>query len=171
MKQLLEAIEKDSLVEVKRLLKEHTYDLNKDIAIGTEYELDEYDEIPLLFYLIQKHASLEMIKLLVEHGMNLHKTTKEGVGAIDIAIKYHRLDVLKYCKEQGIDIINSQRKSGLTPLMLATCFNDIEIMQYLLKNGANIEQRDSFGMNALDYAKKMRQKSAMEFLQKYQENS
>ncbi len=168
MKKLLQAIENDSLVEVKRLLKEHKYDLNKDVAIGTEYELDEYDEIPLLFYLIQNRASLEMIKLLVEHGMNLHKTTKEGVGAIDIAIKYHRLDVLEYCKEQGIDIVNSQRKSGLTPLMLATCFNDVKIMQYLIENGAKIEQRDNFGMNALDYAKKLRQKSAMEFLQKYQ---
>ena len=171
MQKLLEAIEKDSLAEVKRLLKEKRYNLNSNVAIGTEYELDEYDEIPLLFYLIQNRASLEMIKLLIEHGMDLNTTTKEGIGAIDIAIKYHRLDVLKFCKEQGIDIIHSQRKSGLTPLMLATCFNDVEIMQYLIENGANVNQRDNFGMNALDYAKKLRQKSAIEFLQKYQEEN
>ena len=165
MKELLEAIEHDSLAQIKRLLSKNEYDLNCEVAIGTEYDLDEYDEIPLLFWVIQKGASIEAIKLLIDNGMDIHTTTKEGLGAVDIAIKYRRFDVLKLCKEMGIDLTTTKRKSGLTPLMLATGFNDIEIMKYIIELGADINQRDKFGMSALDYAKKMGQTKAKEFLE------
>jgi len=162
---LLKAIENDSLVEIKRLLKSKDYDLNSEVEIGTEYDLDEYDEIPLLFYLIQKGASIEAIKLLIEHGMDIHTTTREGVGAIDFAIKYKRADIVELCKESGIDLTVSKRKSGLTPLMLATSFNDIDMMKYLISLGANPKERDKSGMNAIDYAYKLGQKKAAKFLE------
>ena len=165
MKELLEAIEHDSLVRLRDLLNSKNYDLNSDVIIGAEYDLDEPDEIPLLFYLIQSGASLEAIELLIEHGMDLHKTTREGLGAIDYAIKYRRKDIVDLCKENGISLSTTKRKSGLTPLMLAASFNDIEMMKYLLENGANAEDRDKKGMNALDYAKKLGQKIAAKFLE------
>jgi ankyrin repeat protein len=162
---LLRAIEKDSLVEIKRLLKSKDYDLNSEVEIGTEYDLDEYDEIPLVFYLIQKGASLEAIKLLIDNGMDIHTTTREGVGAVDIAIKYRRADVVELCKDSGIDLTTTKRKSGLTPLMLATSFNDIDMMKYLISLGANPKERDKSGMNAIDYAYKLGQKRAAKFLE------
>jgi len=87
------------------------------------------------------------------------------LGAIDYAIKYRRKDVVKLCKEKGISLVDSKRKSGLTPLMLATSFGDIDMMEFLIKEGANINQRDKFGMNALDYANKLGQKKAAKFLE------
>ena len=166
MQDLLEAIERDSLAQIKRLLSSKKYDLNSDVEIGTEYDLDEYDEVPLLFWAIQMGASIEAIELLIDNGMDIEHTTREGLGAVDIATKYGRLDVLKLCKKYGIDLTTTKRKSGLTPLMLATSFSDIEIMEYLIKEGASIDSRDNFGMNALDYANKMGQTKAKEFLEK-----
>jgi len=168
--ELLKAIEEDLLVEIKRLLKENNYNLNSEVEIGTEYELEDYDEIPLLFYLIQKGASLEAIKLLIDNGMDITTTTKEGVGAIDYAIKFKRKDIVELCKEHGISLTKSQRKSGITPLMLAASFNDIDMMKYLIENGASVDDRDRFGMSALDYAAKLGQKKAVEFLETLEKN-
>ena len=169
MQKLLEAIEHDSLVGARKLLESNSYDLNSDVIIGAEYDLEDYDEIPLLFYLIQMHASIEMIELLLTHGMDINLTNREGLGLIDIAIKYRRKDVIELAKTKGVNIAKSKRKSGLTPLMLAASFSDTEIMQYLLDNGASLENRDKYGMNALDYAKKMGQKKAASFLESLQE--
>jgi ankyrin repeat protein len=168
MQELLEAIKQDSLVKIKKLLTSKTYDLNSYVQIGLEYDLDEYDEIPLLFFLIQSGASIEAIELLMQHGLDITKTNREGISAIDIAIKYKRFDVLELCKKHNMDFSTTKRKSGLTPLMLAASFNDIEMMKFLIKNGANYEDKDKFGMSALDYAAKMGQKKAVEFLENLQ---
>jgi ankyrin repeat protein len=166
VKELLDALEYDSLPQIKKLLASGSYDLNSNIQIGTEYELDDYDEIPLLFWAIQNGVSFEAIKLLVEAGANLKHLTREGVGVLDYAIKHRRKDIVQLCKENGIDLTTSKRKSGLTPLMLAASFNDIEMIKYLISIGANPKAVDHSGMNALDYAAKLGQKSAVEFLEK-----
>lgn len=165
MKELLEAIEHDSLVKIKKLLSSNSYNLNQEVIVGAEYDLEEYDEIALPFYLIQNGASLEAIELLIEHGMDITYTNKEGLSALDFAIKYRREDIIKLCKKSGISLTKSSRKSGLTPLMLAASFNDIELMELLIKEGASLEQKDNYGMNAIDYAYKLGQKKAIEFLE------
>ncbi len=169
MQELLEAIEHDSLPRVRKLLESQKYDLNSNVIIGAEYDLEDYDEIPLLFFLVQKQASSEMIELLLNHGMDINLRSREGLGVVDIAIKYRRKDVVELAKKRGVDITTSKRKSGLTPLMLAASFNDIEMMEYLLQNGAAIDNRDNYGMSAFDYAKKMGQKKAASFLESLQE--
>ena len=171
MEKLLKAIKEDMLVEVKRLLESNRYDLNSEVEIGTEYELEDYDQIPLLFYLIQQGASIEAIRLLIDYGMDIKIKNKEGVGAIDYAIKFGRKDIVELCKEHGVSLTTSSRKSGITPLMLAASFNDIEMMEYLIKNGAKIEDKDRFGMSALDYAAKLGQKKAVEFLENLDKNT
>jgi ankyrin repeat protein len=165
VKELLEAIEHDSLVKIKKLLSSNSYNLNQEVIVGAEYDLEEYDEIALPFYLIQNGASLEAIELLIEHGMDITYTNKEGLSALDFAIKYRREDIIKLCKKSGISLTKSSRKSGLTPLMLAASFNDIELMELLIKEGASLEQKDNYGMNAIDYAYKLGQKKAIEFLE------
>ena len=165
MQDLLQAIEHDSLVKIRELLNSKNYNLNSDVIIGAEYDLDEPDEIPLLFYVIQSGASLEAIELLLEHGMDITTTTREGLGAIDYAIKYRRKDIVDLCKNSGISLTETKRKSGLTPLMLAASFNDIEMMKYLIQNGAKPDATDAKGMDALAYAKKLGQKKAAEFLE------
>ncbi len=163
MEELIEAIENDSIIALKKLCKEGI-DLNQPIDAGLEYGLEEPDYIPVLFFAIRKHASIEFIEVLLENGLDIHQTDDEGLSAIDIAIKFKYLDMIQYCIDKGLDINSTKRPSGITPLTLAACFNSTEIVQLLLDNGAKIDAKDKMGMSAKDYAKKLGQKKMLEYL-------
>ncbi len=163
MKALLEAIEHDSLVKMRALL-EQGLDLNQPIVIGEEYDLDEPDEIGLLFYAIRTHASLEAIELLLEYGMDIHQLDEDRISTLDTAIKFKRKDIVQLCIGNGMDLNTTKRKSGMLPLLLAACFNDTQMVDLLLDNGADLNSTDASGMSAKDYAKKLGQKKMVEFL-------
>jgi len=163
MNPLTLAIENDSIAKVKSLLKEGV-DLNTPILIGEEYDLDEYDDISPFFYAIRKRASLEMLELFLENGVELMSTDSEGVSALDMAIKFKRTEVIQFCIDNGFDLNTTKRKSGITPVMLAACFSDIEMMQLLLDGGADINALDKIGMSPKDYSKKLGQKKMTEFI-------
>lgn len=165
MEKLLEALKHDNLVALKKLLNLGEIDLSQEVIMGAEYEMDEPDEVPLLFFAISSRASLEAIRMLIDAGINIAEVNREGVGALDIAIKYKRMDVIKLCKDRGINLLESRRKSGITPLMLAASFNDMEIVSYLIEQGADTSETDNYGMTAATYAKRMGQKKMLEFLE------
>ena len=163
MEELIEVIENDNIVALKKLCKEGI-DLNQPIDAGAEYGLEEPDYIPVLFFAIRKHASIEFIETLLENGLDLHQTDDDGLSAIDIAIKFKRLDVVQYCIDKEVDINSTKRPSGIKPITLASCFNNTEIVQLLLDNGADINSKDKMGMSAKDYAKKLGQKKMLAYL-------
>jgi ankyrin repeat protein len=163
MNPLTIAIENDSIAKIKSLLKAGI-DLNKPILIGEEYDLEEYDDIAPFFYAIRKRASLEMLELFLENGVELMQTDFDGVSALDIAIKFRRKEVIKFCIDKGFDLNTTKRKSGITPVMLAACFSDIEMIQILLDGGGEINALDKVGMSPKDYSKKLGQKKMTEFI-------
>jgi len=163
MNEITQAIENDSIAKLKSLIKAGV-DLNKPILIGEEYDLEDYDEIMPLFYAIRKYASLEMIELMLNNGVDLYMTDSDGVSALDIAIKFKRKDVIQFCIDKGFDLNSTKRKSGITPVMLAACFADTEMMQMLLDAGGNINAQDSAGMSPLDYSRKLGQKKMQTYL-------
>jgi len=164
MKALLEAIEKDNLVKMRKLLEEGV-DLSRPVIVGEEYELDEPDEIGILFYAIRNYASLEAIEMLLEFGVDLTECDENGISALDTAIKFRRHDVINLCLDRGLDVNESQRKSGITPLMLASCFSDTKTAELLLDYGADINATDRSGMSPKDYARKLGQKKMQKFLE------
>jgi len=166
MEELIETIENDSIVKLKALCKAGL-DLNQPIDAGLEYGLEDPDYMPVLFFAIRKHASLEFIEVLLENGLNITDVDDDGLSAIDIAIKFKREDVVNFCLDKGMDINATSRKSGITPILLASCFNNVSMVELLLKNGAEINAQDSNGMSAKDYAKKLGQKKMIAFLDEH----
>ncbi|KIM02937.1 MAG: ankyrin [Sulfurovum sp. AS07-7] len=158
------AIDRDSIAELKKLLAEGE-DINQTLVIGEEYDLDSPNEVSVLNYAVRKGASLELIKFLVENGADIFAIDREGVGIMDIAIKFKRYDIVQFCIDSGIDPNTTKRKSGILPIMLAGCFNDIDMIKLLLKNGAKPDGKDKSGMSAIEYAVKMGQKSVVKFLE------
>ncbi len=163
MEELLEALHRDNLVKLKKIL-ESGIDLNTPVLIGEEYELSEPDETNILFYAIRTDGSIEAIEMLLEYGMDIAMFDENGISALDTAIKFKRYDVVALCIEKGIDLGGSKRKSGITPLMLAACFGDTRSAQMLIDNGVDMDSSDMNGMKARDYARKLGQKKFEEFL-------
>jgi len=163
MTELIQALDNDSLIKIKSIL-DNGIDLSKPVIIGEEYELDEPDEIHIFFYAIRKHCSIEAIELLLEYGIDIFMLDENGISTLDTAIKFKREDIIKLCIKKGFDLNQSQRKSGIKPLMLTSCFGDIKTAKLLIDNGAEINAKDKSGMSSLDYAKKLGQKKMEKFL-------
>ena len=163
MEELLNALERDNLVKIKSICKSGI-DLKEPIVIGREYDLEDYDETTILFYAIRNYASIEAIEVLLEYGVDINEIDEDGLSAIDVAIKFKREDVVKLCIDRGMDINKTARKSGITPIILASCFSNIPMVELLISNGADINSGDKSGMSAKDYAKKLGQKKMLEFL-------
>ncbi len=81
-----------------------------------------------------------------------------------MAITYNNIFMFNHIVKFGIDVNKTDRKSGFTPLMCASCYGRVEIAKQLLKYGADKNTLDSRGFSALDFARKMNKKSVLEVL-------
>jgi ankyrin repeat protein len=163
MEELAEAIENDSIVKVRALCKAGA-DLSAPIDAGLEYGLEDPDNMPVLFYAIRKYASIELIEVLLEYGCDMREIDEDGLSSIDIAIKFKREDIVKFCVDKGISVNETHRPSGITPIVLAACFNNTSMVELLIGYGAELNSKDNNGMSAKDYAKKLGQKKMVAFL-------
>jgi len=163
IEELIETIDNDNIPKLKAIAKSG-FDFSQTITVGLEYEIEDPDEISILFYAIRNYASIEFIEVLLENGSNINYVDDDGLSTIDIAIKFKRTDVIQLCIDKGIDINATTRTSGMTPIVVASCFNNIEIVQLLIDNGAEVNAQDKIGMSCKDYAKKLGQKKMLAFL-------
>lgn len=113
---------------------------------------------------IKNGLSLELIELFIQKGVDPFELSDQGVGAIDIAIEAQRLDVVKYLHALGLDLNETKRESKMTPLMVAACYNRVDIAKYLILNDVDMQKVDSNGLSAHDYARKLGQAAMVEFL-------
>jgi len=66
------------------------------------------------------------------------------------AIMKGDLATVKKFVEYGSNV--NEPSKGLTPLMFAARYNRVEIIKYLLENGAKVNAQDEYGHSALYYA-------------------
>jgi ankyrin repeat protein len=89
---------------------------------------------------------LQMVKLLINSGADFK-------GFFSIVGYYGNTQMAEYFLQKGIDV-NEQAVTGETALMSAINGNKIEMIEYLLKNGANPLLKTKNGKTALDFAEK-----------------
>jgi len=120
----------------------------------------------VLAYALRYRCDDDLLELLLESGADIKDVDNEGVSIFDMAITYDHRDFVKKLVEEGIYGVNdTQRKSGFTPLMCATCYGRNEIVEYLLAKGADKTLTDYKGLTALDFAKKTNKKSIIKILE------
>jgi ankyrin repeat protein len=148
------------------LLKSNDYmNIKKYIRDGGDVNEKSESGESVLAYALRYRCDDDIIELLIEKGADLKDTDNEGVSIFDMAITYERLDLVKKLVEEGLyDVNETSRKSGFTPLMCATCYGRVEIVKYLLEQGANKDAVDSQGLRAYDFARKMNKKTILELL-------
>jgi ankyrin repeat protein len=154
--------------DIEKSIRENNYlKIKQCVKNGDNLNIEIEDEGSLLCYALRQKCSFDIIELLVENGASLSYLSDNGVGILDEAIILADMEILKYLiEDKRLDITKTTRKSGFTPLIQAACYGYIDVVKYLLKMGADINEKDNFGMDALSYSKKLQQKNMKEFLEK-----
>ncbi|GLH04841.1 Poly [ADP-ribose] polymerase tankyrase [Gryllus bimaculatus] len=116
-----------------------------------------FDGMTPMYVACQYQDSIELIKLLVEHGVSVNKGNTENITPLHVASKSYKLDVVKELVKNGA-VVNVQDFNNFTPLMEAidevrSKWNQknetpLEVIRFLLDNGANVNLTDLHGRSA-----------------------
>lgn len=153
MEKWIELLKANNFLGVKQYLKNG----------GNPNEVEENGESVLCFAL-RYHCDQEIFDILIDSGADLYQTDDEGVSVFDVAVTYNNLFLIERLIADGFDVNVSTRRSGFTPLMGAVCYGRHEVIQKLLDMGVDVVVRDGQGLNALDFARKMRKTSILNLL-------
>ena len=99
-----------------------------------------------------KNGDINTLKEIIpKESMTTCFDTKRGTGNyLEIAIVEGSLKSFKYFIENGANI--EQVCDNKTPLMLAAKYNELNMVEYIIKAGANLDFVSIKGKTALDYA-------------------
>lgn len=162
-KPLLDAILQKSVPNALEAIKSGA-DVN---YVFTDPNSDYYNN-NVLFFAIRNDSSTDMLKTLIDNGADLNfrlkdrKTTLNNANALHAAAAHNNLDAVKLLLSLGLDI-NSKTSFNVTPLNYAITrpVVSLDLVRYLLKNGADITIKDINGRNALEVAREVNPKSAV----------
>ena len=85
-------------------------------------------------------------------NVKIATTTIKDVAPLSIAVAKSDLETVKKFLEFGSDIEIKTEVNGMTPLMYAARYNNVEMVNLLVLNGADINATSKLGYTALDYA-------------------
>lgn len=106
-----------------------------------------YDEISIAV----KNEDIEMVKLLLEKGVDANQVSENGVSLLHIAINNLDFDLANLLIHSGADL-NQLYKNKIPTLQLAIKVDSLEITNLLLETGANPNELDSRGFTSLHLA-------------------
>lgn len=100
------------------------------------------------------NKSSDVINVLLEYGLKVKERNKFGFDALTLsAYENGNLLVLQSLLDNEADIKGTDSE-GHTALMAAAVRGNDEVMQYLIKRGADFKAKDNNGLSVLDYYNK-----------------
>jgi ankyrin repeat protein len=109
-----------------------------------------------------KKSIIYLSLALVAFGNVAVSTATESVSTFESVLKTDKatplaqaiskgdIETVKKFIEYGADV--NERSNDMTPLMIAARYNNVEIINLLLKSGANLKATNEKGYSALKYA-------------------
>lgn len=174
MNQLIEAFRIANKDECLRLL--NIEDININIK-----DYDYYNRY--LIHWACFHNLLDLVKLLIDKGADIHVKNSHGWTPIMEASRNGYFEIVELLVSKGANV-NDQGNDGYTSLMLACCnivrttakmpmpptiyrYNPdsnkyIDVIQYLLCNGANIHYKSQSGLTCIQLTRCKQVKSILE---------
>lgn len=102
--------------------------------------------------LAYKNKNLKVIPPLLKHGANIHELfDEEEISTLHIAADLDDPDLIEFLISKKIDV-DTQNKSGMTPLMFACRKNNLRAMECLINKGVSIHIRDQKGLQPIHFA-------------------
>ncbi|MCX7551174.1 ankyrin repeat domain-containing protein [Xanthomarina sp. F2636L] len=109
----------------------------------------------LAYYLLDAFPSddfQEKVKLLKTQGFDISKVQEDGNTLYHLAVSKNNLELVKWVSQYKVDI-NAKNKEGNTALHLAAMSaTDMEILKYLIEQGAKKKELTEFEETAFDLA-------------------
>lgn len=138
--------------------------VKKHLKAGADVnEKSEHGE-SVLAQALRLRCDEAILELLVEAGADLFDADEEGVSVFDAAITYNNPEMVRRIIDAGVNVNETRRASGFTPLMAAVCYNRRDIVELLLRHGADRTLRDRLGLTGADYARKTHRKKMLALL-------
>lgn len=95
----------------------------------------------------------------------LNRATISNVSPLSLAIVEADFAAVKTFVAFGADLEGVSEKGGkMTPLMYAARYNQVELLKYLITEGADVTAKSKIGATALVYAKAAGANEAVTFL-------
>jgi ankyrin repeat protein len=139
--ELLDAIQANDKTAVKRAIK-----LGEDVN-----EAGSLGVTPLLLAI--QYRKKEVIPVLLAAGANPNTPTRQGDSPLEVAIKeYDDFPIAQLLIQYGANINKQDEETGDTLLMWAIINNKPAIVDFLLKNKADIKIENNDGETAGDIA-------------------
>jgi ankyrin repeat protein len=96
-------------------------------------------------------GQLEIVKLLVERGVDVDATTVDGVTPLMYAAQNGHTEIMEYLISRGADV-NATPHNDVTPLIGAVRTGHYEGVKMLLEAGARVDAKDELDLTSLMHA-------------------
>ncbi|MEP5763116.1 MAG: ankyrin repeat domain-containing protein [Halieaceae bacterium] len=123
---------------------------------------DQKKRTPLIFAATNGHTSV--VEFLISKGAKVNAQDSGGRSALLYAAKRSFNETAALLIEKGADINVQSKKKGVNALMLAAVWDNVELVQMLLKQGADTQLTDIFGRTAKVLAEKKGNKAVVDLL-------
>lgn len=146
------AVEKSDLQWVDRYLR-------AEVPV----DLEDYSEGSALL-LATRLGHHQVVGRLLEGGADIHRRNSDGYGALHLAASGGHQAVMAQLLAAGLGMDGGTPEYGTTPLIMATINGQATAANWLVGQGAAIDQADSRGKTALAWAVDQRQVTMVEAL-------
>lgn len=88
--------------------------------------------------------------------------SKVSISPFCMSIAKGDLETVKKLIGLGADV--NEKSNGMTPAMFAAKYNRTDILELLVKNGAELKRKSEKGLTAMDYAKQSNAQDTLAYL-------
>jgi ankyrin repeat protein len=143
------------LAEWFKATKENDHTMLKALLqAGADINARDNDGITALGHAAKSNSAT--VELLLNHDANKYIAFPDGSTALTLAVQYKNLDIVKilitYDASNKKAYINHRTKDGSTAIMFAASDGSLEMVMYLIENGADIHYMDDYDNTALIFA-------------------
>ena len=143
------AKEEDSLIQIKEAIDKENVSLLKKI-VKSDDSFNKVNDEPLVIYAL-KSDKPKAVEELLRLGMDISASDQHGMKFMHWAARFENTHYLKLGVRFGgsVDAINTKKKTNPTPIFEAINAIELSNVEYLIKEGANINVVNSSGETPL----------------------
>lgn len=93
------------------------------------------------------------------------KISVRNLQPLSIAVATGNYEMAQNFLKFGSDVNQATKTMGLTPLMFAARYNNVELLKLLVANGADVSVKSRVGVTALGYAKLCNASDSVKYLE------